>query len=231
MPKQGQCENLSSAEHRASRLKTLREMTGLSREAVKKKYGIARGTLQNWETARFGGLTVKGAHLVVKAFKAENIQCSPEWLLHGIGTAPSFNQKAPVKSIPNNIKTLTHELLYFRHQNSDTIDFTISDDSMLPYTRGTVIIGRQLYQENIEKALWQDCIINTIEHGILFRLLRPGNQIGVYNLYARNIHSHAPKLMLHNVEILSAAPICWLRHPDFNSPLSYTKSPSKDLVT
>lgn len=210
----GTMDSLSSPEHRASRLKALREMSGLSREAVKKKYGIARGTLQNWETARFGGLTVKGAQLVVKAFKSENIQCTPEWLLHGIGIAPQFSSKTPPQQKPHNIKLLTQELLYFRHHNSDSIDYTITDDSMLPFAPGTVVIGRQLFQESIEEALWHDCIINTMEHGILFRLLRPGNQLGVYHLYARNIHSHAPKLMLHNVDIISAAPITWIRHPD-----------------
>ena len=52
-----------------------------------------------------------------------------------------------------------------------------------------------------------------MEHGILFRLLRPGNQLGVYHLYVQ-YHSYAPKLMLHNVDIISAAPITWIRHPD-----------------
>ena len=38
-------------------------MTHYSREAFAEKYQISQGTLQNWETARFGGLTEKGGAL------------------------------------------------------------------------------------------------------------------------------------------------------------------------
>ena len=39
---------------RAERLLTLREMTGLSRDLFQTRYGIARGTLQNWESTLRG---------------------------------------------------------------------------------------------------------------------------------------------------------------------------------
>ena len=54
-------ETQSSRSARAKRLKRLRKITTLSRKLFSEKYGISPGTLQNWETARFGGLTEKGA--------------------------------------------------------------------------------------------------------------------------------------------------------------------------
>ena len=56
-----QAQDPSGPQQRARRLHILREMTGLSRDKFQQRYGIARGTLQNWESARFGGLTVAGA--------------------------------------------------------------------------------------------------------------------------------------------------------------------------
>ena len=49
------------AVQRAKRLIMLREMSELSRNTLYKRYNIATGTLQNWENARFGGLSEKGA--------------------------------------------------------------------------------------------------------------------------------------------------------------------------
>ena len=81
----------SNSAERAIRLKTCREMTGLSRDMFNKRYGIPRGTIQNWETARFGGLTPKGAKNIVKAFHAEGIRVTADWLLHGLGNSPQFS--------------------------------------------------------------------------------------------------------------------------------------------
>ena len=71
----------TAAKQRATRLKTTREMTGLTRKKFQDRYGIPKGTLQNWESARFNGLTVKGANVIINAFLAEGINCSAEWLL------------------------------------------------------------------------------------------------------------------------------------------------------
>ena len=81
-----------AAKKRASRLKSLREMTGLSRNDFHKRYGIPRGTLQNWESARFGGLTMKGAKNIIRAFTAEGINCDIDWLLYGTGSSPKFTE-------------------------------------------------------------------------------------------------------------------------------------------
>ena len=50
----------SSSYLRANRLRKLRGMMGLSRKALYQQYRIPVGTLQNWESARFGGAIRKG---------------------------------------------------------------------------------------------------------------------------------------------------------------------------
>ena len=209
----------SSPEQRAFRLKCLREMTGLSREGFRKRYGVARGTLQNWETARFGGLTEKGSQLLIRYFTAESISCSLDWLLHGIGSSPRFDNELSSKYNPSvtqpNIPTLCEELLYFRQNNSHSIDYHVVDDSMKPkFNSGIILAGIKEFQDNINKTLWNDCIVQTLEYGTLFRFIRPGSKAGRYHLYSHNITSHAPNLMLHDVEVISSAMVCWLRSPD-----------------
>ena len=119
----GTMDSLSSPEHRANRLKALREMSGLSREAVKKiwhckRYVTKLGNSPLWRPySKRRSTSRKGFQIY------ENIQCTPEWLLHGIGIAPQFSSKTPPQQKPHNIKLLTQELLYFRHHNSDSIDY------------------------------------------------------------------------------------------------------------
>jgi len=194
-------------------------MTGLSREGFRIRYGVARGTLQNWETARFGGLTLKGAQSIIRYFKAESINCSLDWLLHGIGPSPRFDNSLSSKYNPTiiqpTIPTLTQELLYFRQNNSHAIDHHLVDDSMMPrYQNGIIIAGIKNFQDKIDTTLWNDCIVQTLEYGTLFRFIRPGNTPGRYHLYSHNISSHASNLMLHDVEVISSARISWLRSPD-----------------
>ena len=81
----------SSKEMRAQRLKRLRKTSGLSRKDFSKKYNISPGTLQNWETARFGGLTEKGANLIISALKCEKIFCTFEWLMYQSGSGTKFD--------------------------------------------------------------------------------------------------------------------------------------------
>ena len=77
------------AKERGRRLKLLRSMTGLPRKALEQKYHISASTIQSWEDAKAGGLTEKGAKRVIQVFHKEGIQCSLNWLLHGLGHAGS----------------------------------------------------------------------------------------------------------------------------------------------
>ncbi|HJN38012.1 MAG TPA: hypothetical protein QF353_04475 [Gammaproteobacteria bacterium] len=218
--------NSSDSLNRAKRLKRLRDMSGLSRDSIKKVHNIARGTLQNWETSRFGGLTTKGGKTMVKVFISEGILVTVDWLLHGIGAEPKYMNNHQVnhtsdlkfiKTIPENEhNSITQELLYFRMKYGDVADTVISDDSMTPYYReGDFIAGIKYYKNDIDKAIWKNCIVQTYEYGLLIRYLRPSNEMGKYDLWSHNIKSSQNDIAKHAVEIISAAPIIWVRRPLF----------------
>ena len=208
------------AQERAARLKCLREMTGLSRDMFKQRYNIARGTLQNWESARFGGLTRKGAIIVVRAFRAEGVDVTLDWLLHGLGQEPQFSgQISQTVSTPHTHQTDTaahsvaaQELLYFNQNNSDSIYMVVADDSMCPrYKKGDFVAGNRRYQQEIESAIGFNCIVQTVEGGTMIRNLRAGDEPDRYHLFSLNWHSAIARPVLYNIEVLAAAPIIWTR--------------------
>lgn len=78
---------------RGERVRYLREiLLRLNRKEFCLRHPIiSDGTLLNWEYARYGGLSMKGAYALQEIFKKEGIlNCTIEWLLHGIGETPIF---------------------------------------------------------------------------------------------------------------------------------------------
>tara|TARA_Y200000002_G_scaffold382836_1_gene401574 strand:- start:8259 stop:8972 length:714 start_codon:yes stop_codon:yes gene_type:complete len=211
----------SSSQQRAARLRCVRAMTNKPRDHFKKHYGIARGTLQNWESDRHGGLTEKGAILILKAFRAENVGCDLAWLLHGVGEGPYFikDAEADVRKDHPDVDLITKELLYFRQGNDNAIDFIVKDESMAPvYMPGDYVCGSRFYRDDIAKLENDIAIVQTLEHGTLLRMIKPGDQIGLYHLYSLNVHGVYSNQMSLNVEILSAAPVKWHRKVFQNLP-------------
>ena len=213
--------SLSNAKSRADRCLFIRKMMDLSREAVRERYGIARGTLQNWESARFGGLTEKGAKIILKAAHAEGIECNLQWLLHGVGPNPSFTHKqdAPSRAAHHacigseqEMQNISDMLNLFRNHHPDAIDMVVQDDTMLPYyTPGEYVAGNRRYRQEIESVTGKVCIVQTIEHGQLLRYVKQGDELGLYHLISFNHDTQTPRPTVYNVELLSAAPIIW-RH-------------------
>lgn len=221
-----------AAQSRANRLKSLREMTGLSRNDFHKRYGIPRGTLQNWESARFGGLTQKGARNIIRAFNAEGIACDIDWLLHGTGVSPKFNDHTPqqrnqelkkhtdvnehIFEAETNI--ITKEILFFRQQHDNAIDIVVADDAMQPkWQPGDYIAGVKHFQEDIIKTIGKYCIVQTQEYGNILRQVMPGDDPNLYNLLAINYQTKVKRPVLYNIAILSAAPVIWTRKIDILS--------------
>ncbi|MEE2770138.1 MAG: hypothetical protein VX835_03550 [Pseudomonadota bacterium] len=206
------------SQERAKRLKCLREMSGLTRDKIKARYNISRGTLQNWESARFGGLTSKGAAQIIKAMQAEGIIVSHDWLYLGIGESPSFVNKntqrlQKQKNTYSMKPQAVQELLQFQTNNSDVIDLIAPDQSMWPYVhKNDLVAGLRRYQNDIKNLINKISIIQTHEHGTIIRKLLQGDMNDTYHLVSVNpdIHpKHNP--MLYNVSVLSAAEVVWLR--------------------
>lgn len=218
----------SSRQARAKRLKRLRKITGLSRQEFTKRYGISRGTMQNWETARFGGLTEKGAKLVLNAFRQEGVHCSFEWLMYGVGLGPQLSENLYVESSANDEanrspsqreyseeEVIAKELEKFKQLNVDTIDMVVEDDGMWPqYRSGEHIAGRKIYGKDIDRIINRDCIVETQSGQIMLRFVREGSRPGVYTLLCINPKTSVAAPIQYDVALTSAAPVVWMRRSD-----------------
>ena len=220
-------ESHSSRQARAKRLKRLRKITTLSRKLFSEKYGISPGTLQNWETARFGGLTEKGARAMLDFLGQENIFCTFEWLMYGAGNGPTINiqghdstagsqtnPQTPAATVPYHLALKT-ELEKFYQLNQNATHLTIMDDAMAPeFIMGETIAGIKLAPEQFEQAVEQHCIVETVEYGQLLRLVRKHSQTGSYCLISTNRNTPADKIAITQVTINSMAPVTWKRKQD-----------------
>jgi HTH-type transcriptional regulator, cell division transcriptional repressor len=217
----------STPEARGKRLKSLRMMAGLSRKALEDKYDVSASTMQSWEDAKAGGLTEKGSKRAIEVFRQEGIRCTVDWLLFGIGLPPQLSDKLFQQQIQlqeaiddrtamvDDRTRIVKELLAFRQHNPDAVEFIVPDDGMMPlYHKGDYVAGKRRYNEAITNVVGMDCIIETKENEVLLRRLKLGAKPGSYTLICLNPDANVTEFALHDREILSAAPVIWLRRRD-----------------
>jgi hypothetical protein len=215
-------------EARGERVRYLREtLLGLKRKKFCLRHPIiGEGTLLNWEYARYGGLSMKGAYALQEIFQEEGIlNCTIEWLLHGIGETPTlmytyqhlshekdFSTKASIEPEDEKIKKEIN-LFYIHHPNA--IHTIIADDLMQPhYNRGDYVAGIKCDLNNLEGLIRQACIIQTFEDTLLVRKIYPSDKKGRFILKANKSNKTENN---ESVKILSAAPIIWIRRQVKNS--------------
>lgn len=213
----------SSQEARARRVKSLRQMTRLSRRAFAEKFGIPASTLQNWEDIGANGLSEKGAIKLTRVLKFTGIHCSIEWLLHGVGASPIISERLYLDSIQSalvhsphaddkEMKLIAAELLLFReHYQQQVMDMVVQDDGMYPtYVEGQYIAGvRNL--TSFHCFIGRDCIIQTEEGVITSRQLRLGSIPDHFNLVCTNSQTILSKPIQYDVRVVAVAPIIWCR--------------------
>lgn len=216
----------STPEARGKRLKSLRMMAGLSRKALEDKYSVSASTMQSWEDAKAGGLTEKGAKRAIEVFRQEGIRCTVDWLLYGIGLPPQLSDKLFAQQIHlqetveerieiSEERAIVNELLAFRQHNPDAVEFIVPDEGLAPlFRKGDYIAGKRRYGEAIAQVVGMDCIIETKENEVLLRRLKVGSQAGLFTLICLNPDATVSEFALHDREILSAAPVIWLRRKD-----------------
>lgn len=228
-------------EKRAQRLKLLRKMTGFSRKAFAEKHNISAGNFQNWEGPRYGGLTEKAAISVVRACYQEGVEATVEWLMYGTGLPPAIicsqyqgsaqvrhkgsaycvtsNPAEEGKQLLQNSHSIeqakvAQELeLFKKHYGYDVLATIIDDDLMQPFYRaGDCVAGKR--HTNIAPFLGSECIVETVAGKLLLRVVAAGSKENFYNLLC---HSQDKKDAssansdLRDVEILSVAPVMWVR--------------------
>lgn len=219
----------ASSEARGKRVEILRGITRLSRRGFRERYGIAQGSLQNWEDARGGGLTEKGARKLIKVIKMDGILCNFEWLMYGVGQPPLITgatgcipapeENSAVKKNSENIEIkseqdlIATELLAF-HQNypKTAVDFVVADDGMEPrFVKGEFVAGCRRHGNIIEKFVGLDCIVQTNKGDVLLRTIKKVEPNGHFTLACLNPSTSVEKPILYDVELLTAAPIIWAR--------------------
>lgn len=216
----------STPEARGKRLKSLRMMAGLSRKALEDKYSVSASTMQSWEDAKAGGLTEKGAKRAIDVFRQEGIRCAVDWLLYGIGLPPQLGDKLFQQQIHlqamledrieiTEERAIVNELLAFRQHNPDAVEFIMPDDGMAPlYKKGDYVAGKRRYDGAMENVIGMDCIVETKENEVLLRRLKAGSQPGTYTLICLNSDAIVSEFAIHDIELLSAAPVIWVRRKD-----------------
>lgn len=204
----------SSLIERGNRLKQLREMCGLTQNAIEKKYGIKAGTQTIWENARRYGLSPKSAQTILKVFNQEGVICHLDWILHGKGLPPIkrmiSNDSLRTNELLDDNDSIINEMHDFIQTHPGAIDFIMHDDSMSPvFQTGDYLIGMQLKDEKIEAAVGHDCIAQLASGEIVVRKIKSYDKSKGYTLSCYNESADQP--YLYNVSLLSAAPICWHR--------------------
>ena len=213
-----QDEMLASSQARASRLKRMRRLTFLSRKEFAKKHAFSPGTLQNWETARFGGLTEKGARLILKAFKQEGIFCSYEWLMLGVGDGPVF-AKSSRESVQNSASArslpgvgVAQELRFFMQVHPGAVSIQLPDDSLEPYmSKGDWLCGVSCNIARRDEILGKLCILELKDGGAVVRYVKEITLDGLVSFVAANPFSSAQFLQEENVLVRRVVPILWWR--------------------
>lgn len=207
---------------RAKRVQSLRKMTRLSRRAFAKRYGVAPGTLQNWEDVHGNGLTEKGAHRLVKALQSSGIYCAVEWLMQGSGAGPrvdhtlytdselSTSVVQPSKERDHNY--IAEELALFYQHHKEAIDCVMQDDGMWPQFKiGDLVAGVRHYGRAIAQFIGKECIVMTVDGELLVRELRSSELPDHYTLACSNPRTQVAKPIIYDVALVSAAPVVWIR--------------------
>jgi transcriptional regulator with XRE-family HTH domain len=214
---------MTEAIQRAQRLRMARAMTGLSRDRIQKRYGLAKSTLQNWENAANGGLTYKGAVRLMAVFRAERIICHVNWLLHGTGPIPNKESKVDVLPVltPRSHQyqeTMLQELALLRDQDPELIQFVHHGNAMLPkFPDGCLVVAQKIDAPAYASLVGQDCLVCTQEEGLLVRRILPGSESDRYHLLPLAL---LPEHQLFlDVEPVFMAKICQIRAPFFSYQL------------
>lgn len=215
--KQIEHELLASASARAERLKRVRKMTRLSRRAFAEKHSISSGTLQNWETARFGGVTEKGARTVLKALRQESVLCSYQWLMLGVGDGPVAQQREcrQETTVKMGLQTtsIEQECAFLKTEYANICIHAMRDNSMLPYLAyGSVVAGEPVDLNGLDSTVGKMCILKTLDGVEMVRFVRMVHADQQISCFAANMFSEAKNLFAEHISVTAVAIVSWIRH-------------------
>ncbi|MDB2592575.1 hypothetical protein N9Y17_02565 [Gammaproteobacteria bacterium] len=206
---------------RGKRLATLRKMVA-SRKDFASKYEISTGTLQNWERARFGGLTESGVDRMLEILKKEDITATYEWIWLGIGKGPVFSslarkqkEKSTKKQTINYEDALSNELEKLRSMYPNLTHTIVDSTDMIPhFLPGDTVAGVKVFGDDIEYCDGKYCIIEDEMRNKRVRLIRKSSLKDRFHLQIVN-ESLEKEVIETNVKLTNAAQIFWTRREEF----------------
>ncbi len=235
--------NEELAQGRAKRARGVREFLRYSRRKLCEKYDMKASTLQSWEKVRWNGLSEGGAINLARAYQAEGLNVTVEWLLFGIGEdplkdaytkriakvapalAPEFETIAVAVKAPKNAErekipedeTVAQELRYFHQLHPTSVDALIVDDGLAPWlVPGDRVAGKRLFEEDIEKAVDHICIVQTLTGKVLIRQVKRSHEADRYTLICTNPNTTVSERILDNIKLFSVAPVLWIRKAELS---------------
>lgn len=202
----------SSPEQAGKRLKYIRiHLLNLTRKELCTNTEVSIPALKAWELGLGGGLTEKGTEKLIPRIRELGIYCSVPWLLHGIGTAATYQTESLQTNAAEDTQ-IAKELLCFRSQGN-TLTAVIKDDGMLPHLPPDTLVGGIIVND-LHTALEKECIIVTQDNEIFVRILLAAKTAEQYDLECVNQQPHLTKKSIKNVKIKAAAPIVWIRRKE-----------------
>lgn len=201
---------------RAKRVFIVRSMTGLTRKQFGDAIGVSDSAIKVWEEGKGGGLTEKGAHKISQGVTQLKIECSPLWLLHGIGSWPIFLQREISNIVPaytNNIAetnldeatTIKKEVDYFCLLNPNAIVIKLGDDNLLPFLGKEDTVGGFWLSSINNNAIDSFCIFQSKQHQYICGKLAGIIKDSLVSIEFPNIKT------TKNIEIVKIAPIIYFR--------------------
>ncbi|CAB4127699.1 HTH_XRE domain containing protein [uncultured Caudovirales phage] len=136
---------------RASRIKQLRKLAGITAEELSALTGFTRQTLSNWETAREKGLSADGATSIVRELIKLGVWCDFVWLWLGTGEEPYLltesvkerRRKAESRyyDYPNDLRE--NEIKEFERYYEESVIMEIKHNGLSPiFEKGDWVGGR-----------------------------------------------------------------------------------------
>jgi transcriptional regulator with XRE-family HTH domain len=208
----------------AERVKALRGYLSLTRKQFSKRHGIPEPTIRAWELSLY---SISSTHLqkLIKAFRAEDILCTEDWLLHGKGTSPLFALEAINKELekvhdqlvsPSGpIKPVFLEAAVFEKYNEDSLTFEVADNLMLPlYEKGDYVGGIKPSRTLKDEDFGKPYIIVLDDDTKLVRSLYQGSKNSTFSLGCLDLLNQSKNPVLGEVSPKAIYRIVWYRKKD-----------------
>jgi transcriptional regulator with XRE-family HTH domain len=210
------------SKERAERLKRLRNLSNMSRKQLCDESNININTYIGYEVGRYGGLTQKGANILIPYFSKKGVYTTSEWLMYGIGQSPNVitdvNEKLIEKPqilheiLNQEENNIVEELYVFQKHYKHSVDFRINDDGMSPtFDPKDFVAGIRYTGDLLNHLIGLICIVQLKEEMILVRSIQKGRTNGLYTLTCSNPNTSVTQPIIYDTKINFAAPIIWHR--------------------